>query len=63
MKADHTASQKFLSVHVEGKAKGEGAPSRALIHCLARRRLRNLETELEGVMLPRLLKLVLGGVV
>ena len=31
--------------------------------CLARWRLRNLETELGGVMLPRLSKLVLGRVV
>ena len=37
--------------------------NRALLQCLAQRRLRNLKTELGGVMLPRLLKLVLGGVV
>ena len=37
--------------------------NRALLHCLAQRRLRNLKMELGGVMLPRLLKLVLGGVV
>ena len=63
MKADHTALQKSLSMHAEGKAKGEGALSRALLHCLAQWRLRNLEMELGGVMLPRLLKVVLGGVV
>ena len=56
--------QKSLSVHVEGKAKGEGALSRALLRCMAQwRLLRNLERELGGVMLPCVSKLVLGGVV
>ena len=57
------AQGKTMRVKARGKAKGKGAPSRALLCCLAQWRLRNLETELGGVMLPRLSKLVLGGVI
>ena len=63
MKPDHAASSKSLSVRVEGKAKGDGALNGALLRCFALRRLRRLKKELGGVMLPRVSKHVLGGVV